>query len=157
MGLFSFIAEAGKRILHGEDAKTVGASYQQPFNQQQLDSIRQHVESLGLDIQNLNVSSVAPGQITLGGDTTSNADSEKAALQAGNVQGVASVDNQITATDEAADSQTYEVKRGDTLSAVAKQFYGNANEYPKIVEANQPMIKDADEIYPGQVLRIPQA
>ena len=45
--------------------------------------------------------------------------------------------------------------RGDTLSAIAKSQYGNANEYMKIFEANKPMLGTPDKIYPGQVLRIP--
>lgn len=156
MGAFSFIAEAGLRVLKGERAAAVGASYQAPFSQQQLDSIKQHIEQLGLDIQNLGVSSGAPGEITLTGDAASKADAEKAALQAGNIQGVAKVDNQISAQEEAPDSKTYEVQKGDTLWKIAHNEYGNGADYPKIVEANQPMIKNADEIYPGQVLRIPQ-
>ena len=49
----------------------------------------------------------------------------------------------------------YDVKPGDTLSKIAKQFYGDANKYHQIFEANRPMLKDPDEIYPGQKLRIP--
>lgn len=52
-------------------------------------------------------------------------------------------------------SRTYTVKSGDTLSKIAKEMYGDANQYPQIFEANQPMLKDPDKIYPGQVLRIP--
>lgn len=52
-------------------------------------------------------------------------------------------------------SKTYTVKSGDTLSKIAKEFYGNASKYPQIFEANKPMLKDPDKIYPGQVLRIP--
>jgi len=48
------------------------------------------------------------------------------------------------------------VKKGDTLSAVSKEVYGNANLYNKIFEANKPMLSSPDRIYPGQVLRIPQ-
>ena len=44
---------------------------------------------------------------------------------------------------------------GDTLSKIAKEMYGDANKYPVIFEANKPMLKDPDKIYPGQVLRIP--
>jgi len=50
----------------------------------------------------------------------------------------------------------HEVQSGDTLSAIAKQHYGDANAYQKIFVANQPMLKDADDIYPGQVLIIPE-
>lgn len=45
--------------------------------------------------------------------------------------------------------------RGDTLSAIAKTYYGDANQYPKIFEANKPMPNHPDKIYPGQLLRIP--
>ena len=53
-------------------------------------------------------------------------------------------------------SRTYTVQKGDTLSGIAKEMYGEASKYPLIFEANQPMLKDPDRIYPGQVLRIPQ-
>jgi nucleoid-associated protein YgaU len=52
-------------------------------------------------------------------------------------------------------SRTYTVKSGDSLSKIAKEMYGDASKYPQIFEANQPMLKDPDKIYPGQVLRIP--
>ena len=54
-------------------------------------------------------------------------------------------------------SRTYTVKSGDTLSGIAKEVYGNAGKYQQIFEANKPMLKDPDHIYPGQVLRIPAA
>jgi nucleoid-associated protein YgaU len=49
----------------------------------------------------------------------------------------------------------YTVKPGDSLSKIAKEQYGNAMEYMKIFEANQPMLTDPNKIYPGQMLRIP--
>ena len=49
----------------------------------------------------------------------------------------------------------YTVQKGDTLSAIALDHYDDASKYPTIFEANQPMLKDPDLIYPGQVLRIP--
>ena len=49
----------------------------------------------------------------------------------------------------------YTVAAGDSLSKIAKQFYGDANKYNKIFEANKPMLTHPDKIYPGQVLRIP--
>jgi nucleoid-associated protein YgaU len=52
-------------------------------------------------------------------------------------------------------AQYYTVVSGDTLSKIAKQYYGNANEYNRIFEANQPLLKHPDKIYPGQMLRIP--
>jgi nucleoid-associated protein YgaU len=49
----------------------------------------------------------------------------------------------------------YTVVKGDSLSKIAKVQYGDAKKYPVIFEANKPMLKDPDKIYPGQVLRIP--
>ena len=49
----------------------------------------------------------------------------------------------------------HEVKSGDSLSKIAKEVYGDAMKYPVIFEANKPMLKDPNEIYPGQILRIP--
>ena len=46
-------------------------------------------------------------------------------------------------------------QRGGTLSAIAKKYYGDANKYPVIFEANKPMLSHPDKIYPGQKLRIP--
>lgn len=54
-------------------------------------------------------------------------------------------------------SRFYTVKSGDTLSKIAREFYGNASKYPVIFEANKPMLTNPDRIYPGQVLRIPEA
>jgi nucleoid-associated protein YgaU len=49
----------------------------------------------------------------------------------------------------------YEVKSGDTLSKIAKHYYGNANLYGRIFDANRDLLKDPDKIFPGQKLRIP--
>ena len=54
-----------------------------------------------------------------------------------------------------ASERTYEVKAGDTLSKIAKQEYGDANQWKRIFEANKDILKDPDKIYPGQTLRIP--
>ena len=52
---------------------------------------------------------------------------------------------------------TYTVKAGDTLSKISKQFYGDANKYAKIFDANRDQLNDPDKIKPGQVLKIPAA
>ena len=49
----------------------------------------------------------------------------------------------------------YEVVAGDTLSKIAKHFYGDANKYMKIFEANKDQLKDPNMIRVGQKLRIP--
>jgi nucleoid-associated protein YgaU len=56
-----------------------------------------------------------------------------------------------------AHAETYTVQAGDTLSKISKQFYGNANAYMKIFEANRDQLSDPDKIRAGQKLKIPAA
>ena len=75
---------------------------------------------------------------------------------AGNVKGVSDVNIDGLQTPPVQEKvEYYIIKKGDTLSAVAKQFYGKANDYPKIFEANREVIKDPNLIFPGQKIRIP--
>ena len=53
-------------------------------------------------------------------------------------------------------SGIYEVKKGDSLSKIAKQHYGDAKAWKRIYEANTDILEDPDKIYPGQKLKIPQ-
>jgi len=66
-----------------------------------------------------------------------------------NVQGGSS------STEETIGEQTYTVQKGDTLSHIAKQFYGKANAWNRIFEANRDQLDNPDLIQPGQVLKIP--
>jgi nucleoid-associated protein YgaU len=52
--------------------------------------------------------------------------------------------------------QVYTVAAGDSLSKIAKQFYGNANDYMKIFNANKDKLSDPNTIKAGQQLVIPQ-
>ena len=114
-----------------------------------------------IDAQNLGLEGLgvtydgASGQVTLTGNAPSQEAAEKAGLTAGNVTGVAHVDNNLVAP-AAEESQFHDVVSGDTLSAIAKKYYGNANDYMKIFEANKPMLSHPDKIYVGQKLRIPK-
>ncbi len=111
--------------------------------------------------QNLGLSAVQvqydglQGLVTVQGQAPSQAAKEKVTLCCGNVASVQAVDNQMTVVAPEPEAQYHDVVRGDTLSAIAKKFYGDANKYPKIFEANQPMLTHPDKIYPGQKLRIP--
>ena len=51
--------------------------------------------------------------------------------------------------------QIYEVKSGDSLSRIAKSFYGNGNAWKTIFDANTDVLKDPNKIFPGQKLKIP--
>jgi len=52
-------------------------------------------------------------------------------------------------------AQHYVVQKGDTLSKIAEEFYGDKMLYPKIFEANRDILSDPNKIKPGQTLRIP--
>ena len=58
-------------------------------------------------------------------------------------------------TPDADETRFHRVQTGDTLSKISQQYYGEANKYMQIFEANKPLIKDPDDIYPGQMLRVP--
>ena len=58
---------------------------------------------------------------------------------------------------QAAAGQTYTVKKGDSLSKIAKRVYGDAQQWHKIHEANRDIIDNPDLIHPGQVLKLPGA
>jgi LysM repeat protein len=114
----------------------------------------QMLRQLGITIEGGTLT-VQGDEVTITGQASDNAEREKAILVLGNTKGIARVNDQMNVSSPQTQSQFYEVKSGDTLSKIAKQFYGDANRYSAIFEANKPMLKDPDEIYPGQTLRIP--
>ena len=67
--------------------------------------------------------------------------------------------NNIVADAPHQDSGFYTVKSGDTLWKIAEESYGHGqgSKYEQIFQANKPLLKNADSIFPGQVLRIPGA
>jgi nucleoid-associated protein YgaU len=65
------------------------------------------------------------------------------------------MDEEKKGTDEWDSTQWYVVKKGDTLSKIAKEIYGDAGLYPQIFEANRDILKDPNLIKIGQKLRIP--
>ena len=73
----------------------------------------------------------------------------------------ATVQKQVTtttptsSTSSKSTSKKYTVKKGDTLWAIAKKYYGSGAQYPKIVDANKSLIKDPNLIHIGWVLTIP--
>lgn len=163
MSLISFMKDVGKKLFTPiGSASAAGSAAAAPGGQAAQDvangeTIKKYVNSLGLNVSGLNVtydSSTYTATIT--GTAADKESKEKAVLAAGNVQNVSKVDDQMTVTSSGgSDAKFRTVEKGDTLSKIAKEAYGDANSYNKIFEANKPMLKSADEIYPGQVLRIP--
>ena len=155
MSIFDFIKDAGEKLFKPGESRHEAA-------------IKQHLADNGITGISVEVDG---DKATLTGTVRDMATREKAVLVAGNINGIARVDDRITVTTTTANapqatsagapaqqawsSRTYTVKSGDTLSKIAKEMYGDAGKYPQIFEANKPMLKDPDKIYPGQVLRVP--
>lgn len=156
MGLLSFFQGVGEKIFHKDQVATPP----DPAQAEKVEPVRaqallDHVKQLGLAYNSLTVKTKGD-TVTITGSVKSQQDSEKIALAVGNVEGVKAVDNQLSVDEPEPEAKFYTVKSGDTLSKIAKEVYGDPMKYGVIFEANKPMLKDPDLIYPEQVLRIPQ-
>jgi nucleoid-associated protein YgaU len=143
MGLFDFVKGVGKKVF-GNEAEA-------------SDKIRQEIEQDNPGIKGLSVN-YDNGVVSLSGEAESREALEKAVLMAGNVQGVSAIHIEgLKAPPASAEVDFYVIEKGDTLSAIAKRFYGDASAYPRLFEANREVIKDANLIFPGQKIRIPKS
>ena len=171
MGLISFVKNVGRKLKIGDQdekpqqGQTRPAVNQGAGNQQQVAQAQERgretalasvVKQMGFNTEGLVVD-IEGDKVTLRGNVVSQEEREKIVLLVGNHEGIGAVDDQLNVKNPAPEAQYYEVKSGDTLSKISKEFYGDANKYNQIFEANRPMLKDPDEIYPGQKLRIPAA
>jgi len=151
MGLFSFIKNAGAKVFGigkttAEEAAEVAV--------EKSGKLVKAVESLGFGVKDLDIN-VKDDSATIYGEAENQATREKVVLVVGNTEGIASVDDRMTTAVQEPEAQFHTVVSGDSLSKIAKKYYGNAMKYPVIFEANKPMLTHPDKIYPGQVLRIP--
>jgi nucleoid-associated protein YgaU len=138
MVLFNFAKKAGEKMA--EALSDGGIS--DIFKKNKLDDKGVEVKTEG-------------EKVILNGKVKTQEEAEKIIIAAGNNEGVAEVESNIEVEEPAPEAKMYEVQSGDSLSRIAKEFYGDAMKYPVIFEANKPMLTDPDKIYPGQMLRIP--
>ncbi|MDY6488554.1 peptidoglycan-binding protein LysM [Acinetobacter faecalis] len=156
MGLFDFVKGIGKKNTAAAEPQVAPVAAE-PTAQEVANKLLGHIKSLGLPVSGLSVSYNATTDLaTVVGQVQNQADREKIILAVGNIDHVAQVDDQLTVVTLEPESKFYTVKSGDNLSKISKEFYGDANKYNKIFEANRPLLKNADDIFPGQVLRIPE-
>jgi nucleoid-associated protein YgaU len=164
MGLMSFIKEAGEKLFGKGEAKAAeqaAAAAPTPENVAALskaagDAIVGYINANGLPGDQLDVGFDAPSStVTVSGQVDDQATKEKILLCCGNVAGVQAVNDLLTVATPEPEAQYHAVVSGDNLSKIAKKYYGDANKYPVIFEANKPMLSHPDKIYPGQMLRIP--
>ena len=185
VGLFDFVKEAGAKIGIGDskeekaekeaavvkasadraaavakrvkDRKAKAAKAERTERLQERHKavgLESYIRKLGFEVEGLDVR-FDDGLATVSGKVADQATREKIILAIGNTQDVGQVSDDIEVSDDSAESELHVVESGDTLSAIAKEHYGDAGKYPVIFEANKPMLKDPDLIFPGQVLRIP--
>lgn len=141
MGLWNFVKTAGKSVFGSAEAA-----------QPDAETLQKEVADLGLDAEGLDIS-VVGDKVMVKGKAASQEMKEKVILAVGNIEGVAAVEDEVAGSDPV----FHTVEKGDTLWAISAKTLGNGAHYEKIFEANKPMLSHPDKIYPGQVLRIPQA
>lgn len=153
--IFDFIKKAGERLVDNTGlGKAIDHFKDKP--EHASEEIKKRVKKNDLNIENLNAE-IKGDKVIMKGNAKNAEEAEKAILVAGNIEGVAQVESNLNIQQEEPQSEFYTVQSGDTLSKIAKNYYGDSNQYMKIFEANKPMLSDPDKIYPGQSLRIPAA
>lgn len=167
MGMFDFMKTVGKKLGFGDDDS----------EEAKAEALKKELESHKLGTEKVDVS-VKGDTVVLKGVVKDQSVFEKAVIAVGNTLGISSVEAEelkIVAPDsglklESADMTAliaaatppkqptlYTVKKGDNLWKIAETHYGKGKgaQNTLIFEANKPMLKHPDKIYPGQVLRIP--
>ena len=167
MGMFDFVKSVGKKLGFGDEEVAPKA-----------EELKKELDSHDLGTDKVEV--VVKGDTAvLTGVVKDQSIFEKAIIAVGNTLGISKVEAgelKIVAPDSglkldgnvdmtalvkastpAKEPTFYTVKKGDNLSKIAEAQYGKgkASKYTVIFEANKPMLKHPDKIYPGQVLRIP--
>lgn len=150
MGLISFIKNAGSKLFRKTETEN---------EPDKGTVILNHIKSFGFHTENLQAI-VKQETVILTGKVDTLENKNKIIVAAGNVEGISVVEDMMSVMAQKSEplepeKQFYTVVAGDSLSKIAKQVYGNANKYQIIFEANAPMLKHPDKIYPGQVLVIP--
>ena len=151
MGLFSFLKNAGAKLFNKKSKAT-----KEEIRETNINNMKQSIADLGFEVRDLYLD-LQDDTVIVFGEVDTQEIKEKVILTVGNVEGIATVDDRLTVSKEEEEpvAQFYEVVSGDSLSKIAKKYYGDAMKYPVIFEANKPMLKDPNLIYPGQMLRIP--
>ncbi|MFZ1814816.1 MAG: peptidoglycan-binding protein LysM [Rhizobiaceae bacterium] len=150
MGIFDFVKSVGKKLGIGSDEESPTA-----------EELKKELDSHALGTDKVQVE-VKGDTAIIRGEVADQSVFEKAIIAVGNTLGVSKVEAsevKVAAAGSSAPSDPvfYTVKKGDNLWKIAERQYGKGkgSKYNVIFEANKPMLKDPDLIYPGQVLRIP--
>ena len=159
MGFFDFVKNAGAKLWGSSEKKAAEEKLKAEAKEANEAAVKAQiamdfVQNMGLEVAGLNVY-IDDETAVVSGEAADQATKEKVILTVGNVEGISRVDDRLTVEANEPEAQFYTVVSGDSLSKIAKRYYGNAMKYNEIFEANKPMLDDPNKIYPGQVLRIP--
>jgi len=151
MEFFDFMSDSGKKVLgKGDDAKVVQEEIENSFDELPVDGLIVNVEG---------------DTITLAGIAQDYPTREKVILIAGNIEGISQVNaDQLITMEQISEENVreipeeifYTIEKDDSLWKIATKFYDDGSKYTHIVDANIEVIKNADLIYDGQVIRIPE-
>lgn len=163
MGLFNFIKNAGTKVFgKGKETKQQTARVEggkdkteQQENAEAAKKLEKTIHDLELKINDLKIE-IEGDMATIWGTAKNQSTREKIILVVGNVEGISKVDDNMEVENKEPEAVFHTVETGDTLGKIAREHYGSEAKYKEIYEANKPMLKDPDKIYPGQVLRIPE-
>ncbi len=146
MGIFDFIKSAGKKLGLVDEDKAP-----------EPEALKKELQELDLPADGVDVE-VDGDKVILKGEIADQEILEKTIIAVGNTLGVATVESRVEVVEGTTrDPVFHTVEKGENLWKIAERYYGNGSRYTLIFEANRPMLSDPDKIYPGQVLRIPDA
>jgi nucleoid-associated protein YgaU len=154
MGLFSFSKNSGAKLVDKKTEEKAAAVSAEEVKRVKTESMMKAVNALQLPVKDISIL-LNDDVVTVYGEAETQVAKELVLLTLGNNVGISSVDDRMSVVKPEPEATFYEVKSGDSLSKIAREVYGDAKKYNTIFEANKPMLKDPDLIYPGQMLRIP--
>jgi nucleoid-associated protein YgaU len=144
MALIDFMTNSGQKLFGGGESA----------EEKRATALMDFIRKMGFEVADLGID-VKKDVVTVRGKAKDQVTREKVVLAIGNTEGVRRVDDRLEVGTAQPQSVYHTVKAGDTLPGIATQYYQAPSKSPTILEANQPMLKDPEQIYPGQVLRIP--
>lgn len=162
MGRYRFINDSGVDLSEmgktgASSTERAGGHQNSPMvasNPAASERLEKMIHDHHFEIENLSVV-VEANTVHLSGKAKDQETKEKIILLLGNIHGIEEVNEKVEVEQAAPESQFHTVAQADTLEIIAKNIFGDIQKSQEIINANKPMIQSAADIYPGQVLRIP--
>lgn len=175
MGLFDFVKDIGKRVMNSDEgaaekikeaieANNPGVKNLDVSFERGIVTLKGHCASGAAHKAVVKMAQTTPGVVDVYfNDLTYNETKPAADSVASTIAKKAAAPEVVAAmgggdkakTGAEPKTEEYTIVSGDTLGKLAKKYYGDAMQYPKIFEANRDTIKDPNKIFVGQKIRIP--